>query len=343
MQVVIEIISEKFKWDKVLSEFEHIDFFHTYDFHRISEKYGEGQPVLYYYKVNRLTIAFPLLVRNINNGFRDYNDLTSVYGYGGPLIKGDYSIYDLKLWSRAMKTLWKERNIVTVFSRLHPLLNQKKAISELSGSVHSGSTVAIDLNIGGKEQIGNYRKSHRYEIKKLREDKNITIKKGKKNLLEDFIEIYTSAMEVLGADEYYRFDEDYFTQMLDSKTFESLIYIAFYQDIPISASIFVFTPYIAEYYLSGSLSEFFKLSPSKLLIDEARIDSVSKGIHWLHLGGGVGGSEDELFNFKKGFSPIVKDFHVLKYVADKASYDDIIDDLKQRKIPVKDNHFPGYR
>ena len=46
---------------------------------------------------------------------------------------------------------------------------------------------------------------------------------------------------------------------------------------------------------------------------------------YLHLGGGLGGEEDSLFEFKSGFSDLFLNFKTWRFMADEASYDSIVE------------------
>jgi len=68
------------------------DFVHTYDFHRLSQLNGEGEPVLFVAKSRHGTVqaCWPLLRRNIPN--TGLFDLTSVYGYAGPVFSKNAAV-----------------------------------------------------------------------------------------------------------------------------------------------------------------------------------------------------------------------------------------------------------
>ncbi len=80
----IEIISEKLAWDTLVNLFDSSDFYHTYDYHDISKNETES-PIIIKFSEGDVLIALPLMIRKIEG--TDYQDATSIYGYGGPLSK----------------------------------------------------------------------------------------------------------------------------------------------------------------------------------------------------------------------------------------------------------------
>jgi hypothetical protein len=76
----------------------------------------------------------------------------------------------------------------------------------------------------------------------------------------------------------------------------------------------------------------------KLILDEARLLGNQTTAKSLHLGGGVGGSdEDSLFRFKSGFSKDFKEFSVWKFIVNEEIYEDL------SKDKVCTDFFPLYR
>ena len=59
-----------------------------------------------------------------------------------------------------------------------------------------------------------------------------------------------------------------------------------------------------QYHLSGMSEAFARERPTKLMLDHVRQWARARGNRWLHLGGGVGSAQDNLFKFKAGFSKL---------------------------------------
>ncbi len=93
-----------------------------------------------------------------------------------------------------------------------------------------------------------------------------------------------------------------------------------------------------QYHLAGTSEEFIRETPMKLILDEARLIGNETSAISLHLGGGVGGSDDDsLFKFKSGFSKDFKQFSVWKYIVDEKVYDELSSNITDT------NYFPKYR
>jgi hypothetical protein len=76
---------------------------------------------------------------------------------------------------------------------------------------------------------------------------------------------------------------------------------------------------------------------------------MSRGDEFLHLGGGLGASSDDsLFMFKSGFSPVRHRYDTLRVIADEPAYRRLVED-RARQEGVAPSHlfssgyFPAYR
>jgi hypothetical protein len=148
-------------------------------------------------------------------------------------------------------------------------------------------------------------------------------------------------MSNIGADEYYFFDQSYLQSMMESTDFKLLCLFAIYEGKKVAASMFTITGSIMQYYLSGTISEFRHLAPSKVIIAEAHALALKMGVTQIVLGGGVGSRRDALFSFKKGFSPLFFPFHVARHILDEDRYASL---CAAREVD-HDNmeFFPAYR
>ena len=344
---MIEIIKTKKDWQLALTNFKKYDFYHTFDFHKLSEDNGEGEPRLYLYENKNVKIALPLLLREIKFEGEIIRDVSSVYGYAGPILSTENlpSNDILTDFSNTLKKTLLERKILTAFSRLHPILKNQQIIQYLGETTPRGTTVSIDLTASLESQRADYRKDHKYDTNKLRRQ-GFTVEEGKQ-YLESFIEIYHQTMKILKATPYYYFSKKYFEDFLNSKDFETKLFVCKHENTPIAAGLFTLQNNLVQYHLSGTHPDYYKYSPMKLLLDEVRLWAYQKNAKYFHLGGGLGGNEDSLFKFKAGFSKNRHTFHIWKWIIDPIKYQKIKEKtfqiLSEKKLPIDEHYFPIYR
>jgi len=97
------------------------------------------------------------------------------------------------------------------------------------------------------------------------------------------------------------FSQIYFDYLIKEMEGNVIFFYAFFEGMPVSASIFFYNDKYMHYHLSGTLSEYRKYAATNLIISEAAEWAASYGIQKFHLGGGVG-IDDSLLSFKKHFN-----------------------------------------
>jgi carbamoyl-phosphate synthase large subunit len=307
----IEIIqsSNAEKWHDIVTTSYQYDFYHTLEYHLIAEKKGEGRPILFVYQDSSNRIALPLLLRPIQHevwfppGHHDIFDVTSVYGYTGPIASHrDLSAEFLKQFSCSLINALREMNVVSLFSRLHPLINFGLCFDDYFRRRMIGETISIDLTIPSEVQQSLYRTSHRQEIKRLRKAGFYCLEDTGLNYLDDFVRIYHDTMSRVDASAEYFFDKEHFENLLKNMNNTMHLFVCMLNQEVTCAGIFSLCSGIIQYHLCGSSYKFRKEAPMKLLLDYVRDWGIEHGSHTFHLGGGVGSKRDSLFDFKAGFS-----------------------------------------
>lgn len=332
----LEISKDRESWTSIINEYDGYDFGHTYDFHSIAEENGEGSPILFNIRNNedRSVMCWPALRRSVLN--THFFDLTSVYGYSGPLIN------DKTLEDKSFPIIFdamKENGVVSLFARMHPLFSDRSLNSNYQG-MQIGNIVVIDTKVQN-ETIKTYRSNHRRDIRKaIRAGVHMVVDEECKDI-DEFIKIYYSTMRDLKARNYYFFSKKYFSQLVSAEDFDSKLVFARYDGINIGAILLIRTNNIMHYYLGGVDRDYLQLSPLKPMLAEAHALAIKNNVRYFVLGGGPGGLDDSLIRFKKGFSDLVYPFRVFKKIVEPIAYKKI---CSMNEIdPDAAEFFPAYR
>jgi len=328
------------KWDNIIRSASVYDFYHTSFYHRIETSYPSI--LLHAYNDNEF-IALPLVVRPIEN--TNWFDCTSVYGYCGPVSnRANMEISnELRLFFKdRCKRYFKEKGVISIFSRLHPIIKQKNIFQDFGEVLDLNKTVTINLSLPPDEQKRQYRKSNKSEINQCRSKGFYIIEGSSEAEIGTFIDIYYHTMQRTGASQQYFFTKEYFRAFLSNTAFGKKLLLAKLEDKIVAGAIFTYTGTIMQYHLAATLAEYMKAAPMKFIIDEARMLGNRMGLKFLHLGGGVGGRDDDsLFSFKSGFSEHCVQFSVWRYIADQQKYKSLV---HTKGVGHKNsNFFPLYR
>jgi hypothetical protein len=339
------------RWNDLLAASAAHDVYHTQAYHRLARLAGEGEPHLFAWCEGEAFIALPFLARPLSGiaGLEEEAglDATSVYGYPGPVMsKPPLPSGMPERFQKALLETCENEGIVSLFSRVHPLLEEETALlGGLGELVSHGLTVSVDLTLPEEEQFRRYRRDHRAGVRKLKAAGFTCRVDEDLDLLARFAELYHENMERVGASDYYFFSETYFAQLREWLG-DRLTLIACEREGDLAcAALFFETAGIVQYHLSATAAAYLKAAPAKLMLDFARCTFTARGARVLHLGSGLGGEEDSLLLFKAGFSDRRHPFRSWRLIVSPERYRHLCD----RRATVRDlaaiaaGFFPRYR
>jgi len=330
-------LEQKEQWNMIIRSMNRYDFYHLAEYHQLEHS---GQALLLYFSSKETSLSLPVILRPIAG--TKYNDLTSVYGYAGPLSdRENPDEQAVKDFHKELLHFFDLHAIVSVFARLHPLFNdQEFLLSGLGKIVNTNPTVGIDCSLSELEQKEQYAHSLKNHINWLKR-KNVVVKKEQtKDAIDLFIEIYRENMKRVNASKMYFFSDDYFYRFM--KELPASLYLAYYEGKAIGGSLSVSCSGIVQLHLSATRNDYLQWSPLKLIWDCIRKDAIEKNEKWMHLGGGVGGVDDTLFQFKAQFSNLRFLFKTWRYIYNEEVYARLVFEKYANDIPDS-SFFPLYR
>jgi Acetyltransferase (GNAT) domain len=333
------------RWEKFLRTCRH-DFYHLPEYVELCAK-GEGAtPAAFYAEDGHAAFLAPLLIRPIPRNLgapEGWFDAVSPYGYSTPLATP--SEVSLDRFLDAFCHAARQRGLVTAFFRLHPLLLlDHDSLGKFGRLTRLGQTVFIDL-AKSVEEIWT-RPDHRRNIRKLH-SMDFTVKLDEWGLFKDFVEIYLATMRRVGARTGYLFSEEYFEDLRAAlgERLHLCCVLSPRGDVA-AAGLFVETDGIVQFHLSGTAGEYLTLAPSKLMLDFMRCWSHERKHTVLHLGAGLGGADDNLFQFKAGFSKDRAEIFTYQMILDE-EMNDLLSGLAKAggrgTSSSGSNFFPAYR
>lgn len=339
-------IEDKQEWKSLIEQCDEYDFYHTWDYHKLSKENSEGEPELIILKEDNIIIALPLLKRKIvdKSGNLKGFDYTSGYGYVGPVFRGEVTKETSLKFKNAFQKYCLENNVISAFSRLHPTIQQGFVLREIGEVEKNSVTIQVDLTQTLEAQRKHYRKSNKSEINKLRKNSTVVWSEHTEEDINEFIDIYEETMKRVNAHERYFFDKVYYDNLFKSTDYKTQLVFIEMDGIRIAGALFVFCKNIIQYHLAGTRTDYMRITPMKLLLDELRLFGDEKGFKTFHLGGGLSSSEDDpLYRFKRGFSKIECEFNTFKYIVNKELYNKLSLELISDQSKLDSNFFPLYR
>lgn len=337
-------------WMEVIHGAGGHDFCHLPSYHRVAESEGDGLAQLFVWREAGHMIALPLLVRPLDpaqpNGWQD---ATSVYGYGGPIVSpSDIPDSVIRHFQAALLQSFHAFRIVTAFSRLHPLLPQHHILQGLGEFKIKGPTISIDLTQSEEVQWAGYHKRCRNSIRKLLEAGFVGVHDTEMRYLPEFVEIYHETMGRVSAHQDYYFDLAYFQTLARELGPTLHLFVVLHNDQVAGATLATLAGGIMQDFLGGSRNDFLKMSPDRLSVDTERRYGRQMGAHVLHLGGGVGSQEDSVFEYKSRFSDRRHTFSTWQALFLPEVYKELCEEKARlnaalNRRATNPDYFPAYR
>lgn len=297
-------------------------------------------------------LLMPLVFRQVAPELTDGRtilDAASPYGTPGFLVGGSpagRTEWTMKAMSVGIQALAKA-GVCSLFVRLHPLMQEPvEALSGFGEIVDQGPTVWMDLRWDDARYLDNLRENHRRVLKRLeRIGAKVSLDSGFEKLSE-FRAIYCETMEDVKAADWYFFSEDYFRDFARTVGAAVCLITVEVDGRMVSGALFLHSNATVQYFLGATGRDARGMAPSRLVFDFARRYFREHGANVLHLGGGLAGATDSLFNFKAGFSPLRGRFATWRVVTDRARYSELCDAWVERGGTgslESSGYFPPYR
>jgi serine/alanine adding enzyme len=309
-------------WDATLEELGVADAYLLRAYVEASCVLDPGRPVL----LREGDVVFAAIEREISGS--DRRDVTTPYGYGGPAGSGDGAAF-----SRAYADWCRERKVVTTFIRFHPLLENVGLAPE--GTVLEQLADTATWPLEGDLEAGMHSMHRRGARKAAKAGVQVQVTVGPDDL-NAFVALYETTMRRRDADDFYLFPEPYWSRLLGLG--DRLVRMDATLDGELLASqVLLATRPWLHYHLGAASDAGFDLGASKLLFLEAARWGQELLFVELHLGSGLGGSEDSLWEFKQRLSPAPgRPYWIGKLVHDEAAY-------RELGGSGTDGFFPAYR
>lgn len=296
----------------------------------------KGKFIFYKKNYNDNILVAPFIERTFIDNNVEHRDLSMCYGY--PCCMSD--IQCLEVEKNAMEDLRaaaRDSGYVTLQIKSNPLISNSL---KLFDQTFTGKSVVLDLTQSEEQRQASYRKVHRRDIKNVYKfGMTCNVRPFTLSDVLEFNQIYTSTMKRLEANSVYYFGINYLKHIAQSRNLRFFIVSAHIANELVACSLFSISGEVMQYQLSGTSENKYRGYGSKLIIETGAAFGKEQGCRFLNLGKGLGGKEDNLFQFKAGFSNYRIDNYIYKSVLNETVYNRSISNCSSHGA----NGFPEYR
>jgi hypothetical protein len=341
------------EWDAALGRLplRRRDVYFTSAYYLLWQRNGDGRACGVLFETADGRVLYPFLRRRLSDvpwladDFAGLDDISSAYGYGGPLVDAPAERRAQVLASfRSEFAAWCAADgVVSEFVRCHPLLRTEEGLDDTMDMVAANETVVCRLSTPD-EHLAAMNSATRRNVRKAQRAGLQFAVEGGDEAYAAFLDLYLQTMRRRDATAFYLFDERHVADFRELLGALQALLMVRHEGRPVAAALFMLSDRFAHYHLGGSDAEAQALRPNNLLFFEAMNWAAGLGATELHLGGGYrAGGEDELFRFKAGLSPLRARFHYGRAIHLRDAYE-LSQARRAAAGPGADSgFFPAYR
>jgi serine/alanine adding enzyme len=246
------------------------------------------------YEWEGYVVAQPFALRHVEVGNTNAMDISSLYGYGGPVSNHGPQLY--AWFDEAFREWCQQKGVVSEFCALHPLIWSHQASLLWAKGFRIELRKPIVLMDLRSDFEAEYKDRRIAGIKAaLKAGVKVTIEPCTK----DFAHLYRTTMARTDAAPRWDFPDAYFDALIEM----GAVFLAKIGDHVESAALMIYGYGTAYYHFAGNAMENPKACANDLLVHEMALFARKQGPRWFHLGGGATSSlDDGVFHYKAGFS-----------------------------------------
>ncbi len=341
------------RWQEALERVPH-DVYHTAAYHRAPALDTSGEPRAFLYREGEQVFLWPYVLMPIAEA-PGCHDVSSVYGYPGPVSSPGRKFIE-RAW-RLLLDHWREQQVVSVFTRFNPLLGNAGLLDGITdsdgvpasqGLRDAGPTVCINLAQPLDQQVHGYNKQLRQNIRKLHEAGFVCSEDAEFAHIGDFLHVYRETMLRRGSRPELLVDAAWVDEFRRAMGPSLRHFVTKFEGSVVAAMLVLEHKLFVHCHLTGTAVEFAQQSPAKALLDYVRVWGTQRGLCAMHLGGGLGGRQDSLFDYKRKFSPVTYPFQIGCWILDPMRYAALAAEHHSKlagegRPPGESAYFPAYR
>jgi serine/alanine adding enzyme len=321
-------------WDELLVDLGLGDAYLSRGYVEAAAHLDAGRPTLLHTVSDGGDVVFPLILREIPKA-PELRDATTPYGYGGPVATGIAPPWGE--FHNSYERWCRENRVVSTFLRFHPLYANHVHASPSVDVIQIGKTIGWDIE-SGTDVLAKMDSTHRWRVRKA-QGSGVSIKTTTApESLVLFSSLYGITMRRLNAAPYYFFPDAYWESLVEQFADRLVLFEATVDGTTLAYALCLATNPWLHYHLSATDTSARSNGASQLVLYEAARWGQERGFEIFHLGGGLGGQQDSLFEFKRRFAGGgERPAFIGKQIHDVSAY------RRLAGTDTTDGFFPAYR
>ncbi|ANU22644.1 GNAT family N-acetyltransferase [Planococcus donghaensis] len=317
-------IQERSRWKKLLDTLHITEIYYTNQYFLGALKLDPGEALLFHYKDDEGEVVYPFIKRQVSEEETTFYDVTTPFGYGGPLLKVENSQANLAAnFREAFREYCKSEKIIAEYIRFHPLTENANIFQSYLNVSPLFNTYTINL----KDKNNPYEKIQLNSRKEDQNDKNLVVKKlgTVRHMFEFLVLYYAAARRREEADSYYFFTNDYFETLISSMGSDLHLFGVYHEEKLVTACYVLAMGDTIFYHLEGSVSDVYSENTMRILLLKIAEWGEENYYSFFHLGGDFRGHVKHHKQIKKEIANCEPSkFYIGQKIHDQQTYDSLV-------------------
>jgi hypothetical protein len=324
MSGLVLSVNQSTEWRSWLKRFPRVDVCQTPEYHQAyCTRFPGAEARMWCFEQGDKVFAYPFLLTAVGLD-TSYSDISSVYGYSGPLVNSEDPDFLASAW-KIFDEWSKEQKIIAEFVRLS-IYTQPGKLLHPNTKIEPNRKAAVSrLPVDASEVLAALPSKTRNMIRKAQQSGMLVKTLEPHKWLPTFRELYMETMSRNQAPSFFLYDEKYFDFLFSLPKDELTLHGCFVEEKLVSAAMAIVYGKNALYHLGASLSEYSKSGAGNLTMYEMSRHLSENGVEFLNLGGGRTPSDDDsLFLFKKNNAMDIETFYIAKRIVNFDAYGEVL-------------------
>ena len=315
--------SDTESWRRALEVFSRVDVCQSPQYHvAYSRRIAGSKPLLWRYEKAGESFCYPFLLTPVAQR-TDYHDISSIYGYSGPLATTSNADFLQAAWA-AFDAWTAERKVIAEFTRFSPYAGSK-AFAHPDATVEANRTIAVSRLPRNEEELLQALGAKTRNMLRRAEKSGLQARQlAAKEWIGAFRTLYEETMQRNESPEFFLYDDAYYDTLLSLPEGEFRLFGVFHGEKLVSAAIALTAGQGALYHLGAGLAEYAHNGAGNLCLFEMSKNLMTDGVSFLNVGGGrTTDPDDPLLRFKKSNAMATETFYIGKRIVDAGGYRDV--------------------
>ncbi|MGE4348916.1 MAG: peptidoglycan bridge formation glycyltransferase FemA/FemB family protein [Candidatus Berkiella sp.] len=331
-QVQIISLNQTQKWYDVLSLFKASEPSFLPEYYRAYlSRDPSSRALLWFMQEDDFAFCYPFVISSISDKtdaflqkYHQYKDISSVYGYGGPLVNEPKEDFLAKAWNYFDKWAQNEK-IIAEFTRFSPY-SQNHRFANPGTNIEINRQLAISYLPDSQEKFWQLLDSKTRNMIRKAQKQGLHVEEMPLNHISLFQELYLTTMNRNAAADFFYYDIQYYKELMALDNNAIKLFGVYHQSTLVSAVIILIHNHCALYHLSATDSKYRSLGAGNLALWHISNVLIEQGISFFNLGGGrTTNVQDPLWKYKRSNSTSETDFYIGKRIINAEIYHEILD------------------